>query len=226
MYLRINNEALIRSIVPDYVYKYYLNRSENTDLVNLSNIDLNEIRNREYKELQQSYYDIASVIMEKASKYTPYVTGKLLNSMYFRKYGDGMVVGYGADYATYVHEIGFYRHAEPTRYKFLEDAAIEAIVENNTDVPVTITYDPLAVYIGVPSIGSSVVDVRLSELRNKNKINKEDLYNDFVNFDPEHSDMRTIAYMNKMYQFIKYWELRGYDTDMVLNQWIDRNRHK
>lgn len=75
--------------------------------------------------------------------WTPKKTGNLLNSFYRR----GNTLGFTAPYATYVHENSNYLHKPPTRYKFLEDSAIQAATECGFIGRISITYEPLAIYL-------------------------------------------------------------------------------
>lgn len=92
---------------------------------------------------------IALEVASRALRYTPIDTGRLRKSLYVRGYKGGMVVGYSAPYAIYVHEIAENAHSFPTKYKFLEDAAIEVISQyDNLPVEIRIEYKPLRVFIG------------------------------------------------------------------------------
>ena len=125
------------------------------DLKNIENVKNTKTKSKFMQELDIKHdteYMIASLIMKKAIEYTPYKTGRLRDSIYMEPLEQGIKIGYKADYAIYVHEIGFYQHKEPTRYKFLEDAAYEVALEHKTNYRISISYEPLAVYINIPAI--------------------------------------------------------------------------
>lgn len=75
--------------------------------------------------------------------WTPKDTGNLRNSFYRR----GTELGYTAPYAVYVHENSNNLHSPPTRYKWLEDAAIQTATECSFIGRIGITYEPLAIHI-------------------------------------------------------------------------------
>lgn len=107
--------------------------------------------------------DLASrMIYNRAKNYTPVDTGRLRDSLYRAKEDYGYTIAYddssfprddhGLTYAYYVHEIPYYKHEGITRYKFLEDAAVEVLADYNASRPDTpiyasIEYTPLAVHI-------------------------------------------------------------------------------
>lgn len=78
-------------------------------------------------------YDALQPTFEKAKVYTPKDTMALVDSAYFVKTGTdkkprvemGFARGGKPYYAVYVHEILSYKHAPPTRAKFLEVAVKE-----------------------------------------------------------------------------------------------------
>ena len=85
-----------------------------------------------FKAVIQDVTTIGALIMKRAIEYTPVKTGELRKSIYIKSVGSGIAIGYSKDYAIYVHEIGFYNHASPTQYKFLEEAAYEVALETDT----------------------------------------------------------------------------------------------
>jgi hypothetical protein len=73
-------------------------------------------------------YTIASAIITLAKYYCPKDTWYLVSTAYIELGADGVWrVGFSAPYATWVHEIIYFRHASPTRAKFLEYAAYEVL---------------------------------------------------------------------------------------------------
>lgn len=85
--------------------------------------------------------------------WTPQKTGNLLKSFY----RSGNTLGFLVPYAVYVHENSNALHKPPTRYKFLEDAAIMGATESGFIGRISITYEPLAIYINGP-IGSTIYE--------------------------------------------------------------------
>jgi hypothetical protein len=83
--------------------------------------------------------------------WTPVDTGNLLKSFY----RSGSSLGFTAPYAVYVHENSNALHKPPTRYKFLEDAAIMGATECGFIGRITITYEPLTIYLN--SVTGSVI---------------------------------------------------------------------
>lgn len=175
---------------------------------------------------------IAYKILHRAILYTPVNTGKLRNSVYIKPYEDGYEVGYTCDYAIYVHEIGVNYHKPPTQYKYLEDAAFEILNEYKADtdieLPVTIEYNPLRVFIGVDnSPGESLTGIKANEQLLNKPETYEKLLNDFMNFDYDTGSDADKAYYDKMADFFNYYEnYRHMNTMAILREWIDRQRHK
>lgn len=98
---------------------------------------------------------LARAIYERALMYTPVKTGKLKSSAVLDFLSaDSAVIRYTAPYAVHVHEIPFRTHKPPTGMKFLEQAAAE--IGLHSGVPLTISYNPLELYINIPDRGSPI----------------------------------------------------------------------
>lgn len=97
---------------------------------------------------------LARAIYERALMYTPVKTGRLKASAELEVLSDRATIRYTAPYAVHVHEIPFRTHKPPTGMKFLEQAAAE--VGLGSGIPLTISYDPLELYINQPDKGSPI----------------------------------------------------------------------
>lgn len=175
---------------------------------------------------------IAYKILHKAIIYTPVDTGKLRNSVYIKMHGTGYEIGYTCEYAIYVHEIGVNHHKPPTQYKYLEDAAFEVITEykaeTGIELPVTIEYDPLRIFIGVDDApGESLTGIKANEKLYQTPETYNKVWNDFMSYNPDTASEAEVAYYNKMIDFFTYYEDFRHMTDMaILREWLDRQRHK
>lgn len=96
---------------------------------------------------------LARAIYARALHYTPVKTGNLKKSAVLEVLSDRATIRYTAPYATYVHEIPAL-HKRPTQYKFLELAAVE--IGLGSGIPITISYNPLELYINQPDLGSPI----------------------------------------------------------------------
>lgn len=168
---------------------------------------------------------IAALIMKRSIDYTPVDTGKLVKSIYIRNEGPGIAIGYKVDYAIHVHEIGFYNHEEPTRYKYLEEAAFEISIETETTYRISISYDPLEVYINVPNKGVELVDIKNREKSNKLLETKKRVFAEYVDFNEETASDVEKIYHEKMKQFFEYWRRSNHGDWWILDEWQDRTRH-
>ena len=175
---------------------------------------------------------IAYKILRQTLIYVPVDTGNLRKSIYIRPYDNGFVIGTDCSYAIYVHEIGANYHKPPTQYKYLEDAAFEVITsykaETGIELPVTIEYNPLRVFIGVDnSPGESLTGVKAKEKQLTTPEAYQRLWDDFINFDVDAATDADLIYFEKMYNFFEYYKnTRHFNTMAILNEWADRLRHK
>lgn len=182
--------------------------------------------------LDETYEMAAFNILRKALYYTPVDTGNLRDSSYIKPYKRGYEVGYTADYAIHVHEIGFNRHEYPTRYKFLEDAAYETLEEYYAEtgdlLDIKIQYDPLRVFVGVKDApGQNISSVRIGPIDSNKIAAYRRLLNVFNNFDVNTAAADDIAYYNKMKAFFDYYKKHRKYQDMdIIMEWMDRQRHE
>lgn len=199
------------------------------------NIDINNNTNSENTETQlfeNIYSLVAFRILRRAIYYTPVDTGKLRDSIYIKPYGTGYEIGYTADYAIYVHEIGFNMHQAPTQYKFLEDAASEIMEEYFADtgdiLDIKIEYDPLRVFVGVDKApGQNLGYVKIKQATSNTLDTYNRLLNDFYNFDINTASESEISYYNKMNDFFNYYRYNKHYSDWaIIREWADRNRHR
>lgn len=98
---------------------------------------------------------LARAIYDRALLYTPIKTGKLKQSASIEFYPQSAIIRFSEPYAVYVHETNFNYHKPPTGSKFLEQAAVE--VGLGSGVPITISYNPLELYINQPHKGSRLL---------------------------------------------------------------------
>ena len=173
---------------------------------------------------------VAQKILERSLEYVPVDTGKLRDSVYIKPFGDGFEIGYTADYATHVHEIGFNYHEPPTQYKFLEDAAYEVTIEyfeqTGMDVPVTIEYQPLRIFIGYEDApGEDLNSVKFTESYVQNTEVLEKMWQGLVNHNPDTASEAEKIHYKKMEEFFDYYYNRGHNSWNILSEWADRNRH-
>lgn len=220
MELSLNKSLIIKRVVGSIEYNKYLDKEVN------------------YKGKREEIVDediiefIAIKILKKAIEYTPVDTGKLVDSVYMRKYRDGYEIGYDAEYATYVHEVGTNFHQIPTQYKFLEDAAYEVISEYLSDtgnfINVNIIYYPLKVYIGEKDTpGESLIEIKKKEKLTKNEHTYKKLLNEFLSYNIKESSESDKIYYNKMKEFFEYYRTSRHFSDWeIIEEWVDRNRHK
>ena len=190
-------------------------------------------------------YRLALNIFSLAYIMTPVDTGNLRNSAYIKRRESGYIVGYDerkADYCLYVHEIGLYKHKAPTRYKYLEEAAIRTVStfkrkNGALGFSVKMTYAPLAVYIGIDDVPGSFDIEKLAGV--KNKKNSKKLINKFKNdfldyiYDDDTSELGFGMYdFDNFEAFVNHYsDLEGLLTldeefDFIIGHWIDRNRRE
>lgn len=181
------------------------------------------------------YAQIATYTLDKLLKYIPVNTGNLKSAIKITKYKNGFTIYIDdkiAPYAKYVHEIPFYEHKYPQRYKFLEDAAVETINEYITEIgfipSVKITYDPLCLYIGV----SDAPGTELAYISQKQKyINNQiqSYIHDFENIDSiinsikQNDSKKLKAYYTRLNNYKTYWHNRMHNNlDLVIHGWMEK----
>lgn len=223
----MSREDTIKKLLSPDMYEVYIKMAQ-------GGIGLNDYKPQpgvtddtlNFKEVVQDVATIGALIMRKAIEYTPVKTGELRKSIYIRNEGSGIAIGYSKDYAIYVHEIGFYQHKLPTQYKFLEEAAFEVALETDTPYRISISYDPLEVYVNVPNMGAELVNIKAKEKVNRLVARKKKVWNDYINYDESTASESDKLYHNKMTQFFECWRTRHYGDWWILDEWQDRNRHE
>lgn len=222
----MSREDTIKKLLSPEMYQVYVSMAQGGLIANNDIDKPNETDDAlNLKQVIQDVTTIGALIMKRAIKYTPVKTGELRKSIYIKNIGSGIAIGYSKDYAIYVHEIGFYYHKSPTKYKFLEDAAFEVALETNTPYRISISYDPLEVYVNVPNLGADLVTIKAREKVNRLISRKNKIWQDFINYDASKATESEKLYHEKMKQFFNYWRALGYGDWWILDEWQDRNRH-
>jgi hypothetical protein len=222
----MSRENTIKKLLSPEMYQVYVSMAQGGLIANNDIDKPNETDDAlNLKQVIQDVTTIGALIMKRAIKYTPVKTGELRKSIYIKNIGSGVAIGYSKDYAIYVHEIGFYYHKSPTKYKFLEDAAFEVALETNTPYRISISYDPLEVYVNVPNLGADLVTIKAREKVNRLISRKNKVWQDFINYDDSKATESEKLYHEKMEQFFNYWRALGYGDWWILDEWQDRNRH-
>lgn len=222
MYLELNSEALMERLMGEMAKKIPIIEVE---------YEGEDKPSKPNKPKPSDYYlAVAEKIHKRAIEYTPVDTGKLRDSIYIKPYESGFEIGYTCDYALYVHEIGFNYHEPPTQYKFLEDAAYEVVVEfmeeTKMDIPVTIEYNPLRVFIGSYDYpGEELASIRTVATLTQYPDVLEKMWQGLVNHNPDTASEEEKLHYQKMEEFFDYWSIRGHNSWNILSEWADRNRH-
>lgn len=222
----MSREGTIKKLLSPEMYQMYVSMAQGGLI---ANNDINKPNETDdalnLKQVIQDVTTIGALIMKRAIEYTPIKTGELRKSIYIKNIGSGIAIGYSKDYAIYVHEIGFYYHESPTKYKFLEDAAFEVALETNTPYRISISYDPLEVYVNVPNLGADLVTIKAREKVNRLISTRNKVWQDFINYDASKATESEKLYHEKMVKFFNYWRTQGYGDWWILDEWQDRNRH-
>lgn len=222
----MSREDTIKTLLSPEMYQVYVSMAQGSLIANNDIDKPNETDDAlNLKQVIQDVTTIGALIMKRAIEYTPVKTGELRKSIYIKNIGSGIAIGYSKDYAIYVHEIGFYYHESPTKYKFLEDAAFEVALETNTPYRISISYDPLEVYVNVPNLGADLVTIKAREKVNRLISTKNKVWQDFINYDASKATESEKLYHEKMVKFFNYWRTQGYGDWWILDEWQDRNRH-
>lgn len=223
----MSREDTIKKLLSTEMYEVYVKMAQGGVVLNDYVPDSTTTdESMKFKDVIQDVTTIGALIMKRAIEYTPVKTGELRRSIYIKNVGSGIAIGYSKDYAIYVHEIGFYQHKIPTQYKFLEDAAFEVALETDTPYRISISYDPLEVYVNVPNMGAELINIKAKGNVNRLASRKNKVWNDFINYDVNTASEEDKLYHNKMEQFFNYWRTRHYGDWCILDEWQDRNRHK
>lgn len=153
-----------------------------------------------------------------------------------RSHGDGYEIVYKSSYASYVHEIPYYKHDAPTKYKFLEDAAIQVaqkyIADYEYKVKIKMTYFPLACYIdckGAP--GESLWDITKREENQTNEFFASRIMTAFLNDkDLSYYGISDVD-QDFLDNYVMYWSewnehyKREISFEELIKDWLSRTRH-
>lgn len=221
MKLGLNKNALIRNL------KTTIEEQEVSKEVNKFEAqELQRLVSRELDTFTLVKMKIAELIFKEAFRLTPMKTGSLRKSMYVRPYKDGYVVGYDAEYAVYVHEIGFYTHKPPTQYKFLEDAGYNVYSSmrkqaSQLGITLNMEYEPLRLFIGVTKApGQSLMKIKKNEKKTRTKMPAIE----FLRLLEKGAFNYEVA--TEFMSFYDYWKRSGrYSILDITEQYLDRIRH-
>lgn len=233
MELNMNEVPILKSLLSPSMYMAYEKAKQSGLTIFNDSEEGNAKADLSYRQIYDRTIELLAFnVLRKSLKYTPIDTGKLRESSYITKFGDGYEIGYKEEYAVDVHEIGFNYHESPTQYKYLEDAAYEVMQKHYSDtgavVPINIEYDPLRVFIGdTKAPGQKLTDVKSTEMVSSNLKAYERMLDKFLNFDVNSSKQEDIDYYNKMSEFFSYHRTSRNLRDIdIVSEWIDRNRHR
>lgn len=122
------------------------------------------------------------------------------------------------DYSRYVHEIPYYNHKAPTRYKYLEDAAFEVAAEfrnEGIEYPISMVYFPnMMCMVGIKKdnslkdLATPINKIAENRMKNMDKVNKLKV----VIIDP--SALKKMASMGEktaneylsLFYYVNWWE--------------------
>lgn len=240
MKLDVNKESVLRLVAGDQLYKIYKgNEKELSKASRQANYDAKGINKKARGATKdQLKAAIAYAIYGRSLQLCPEDTGYLKETSHLRPFKNGYEIMYKAPYATYVHEIPYYNHEYPTRYKFLEDAAVEIgtqyIKDKNYKVDLRINYNPLAVYVGCnTTLGESLWAIQDRENDRDNKGFDTWVYRKYMEDDDEalESVLGESDYMF-LYMYIDYWQSwneqyhRDVDDAELVMDWVERIRHE
>lgn len=179
-----------------------------------------------------------SMIVELTMKYVPVDTGHLLSTLYIKDYinSDGenaTEIGFDCKYAKYVHEIAFYNHEYPTRYKFLETAALETSEHFGLIFPLSISYSPLKLYVNDVNKGENLQTIQSRKYYLEE--HKAETYRKFIKQFEEYERIPTSHHMPEMEalifgRYMKYWRehsdrVNVLPEDIARSFITDRARH-
>lgn len=179
-----------------------------------------------------------SMIIELTLKYTPVDTGHLISTLYIKDYTnkDGeraTEIGFDCDYAKYVHEIGFFYHEPPTRYKFLETAALETAERFGLIYSLSMSYSPLRLFINDSNKGENIQTIQ--SRKKYLEENKLDVYKRFIKeferYEQEPTDENMPEISALVFgRYMKYWRehssrIQVLPEDIASAFITDRARH-
>ena len=227
----INFETLKGLILSEYGYQ-----SDNVATVEAYNKDRKIHARGEYKFIDPEMAEFAMSIYLKSAEYVPVDTGALKRSIYIKAYKnsegqDAYEIGYKKNYARFVHEIGFYHHEWPTRYKFLEDAAYEVLAEYGYSYTVSIEYYPLRIFVNDWTKGTNLYKVSKELAKNASKewqsfvlglLESHRVGDTYEGLKPEEAE-----YGEVFNDFIDWWVgKRGLSAEQAVQGWFERTRHR
>lgn len=184
--------------------------------------------------LNKNLFDFANNVYWKSLEYVPVDTGALKKSAYITGYinsegGPAYKIGYSKYYAKFVHEISFYSHKYPTRYKYLEDALLDVYNVTPIDVPITITYNPLCLYLNDKTKGESLFKINQKSLDNEKdeyrKLQADDLHS-WLQSDRDSLNDEQKQYLDIFSDYTTYWFNNGKTFEDIEDTWFDRTRHE
>lgn len=258
MKLNINKENIMKLFGGDQIYKIYRGEQlEETKKARQNKYDTSN-KNKKAHGLNRQAINkrIAQEILLLSKYYCPIDTGLLRDGTIsykdeqgvihqhnsnsggtlVRSHGRGYEILYKAEYAAYVHEIPYYKHDAPTKYKFLEDAAIQVaqkyIADYGYKVNIKMTYYPLACYVDCDNVpGESLWDITGRQEKQTDEyfasrimtafLNDEDLsYYGISDIDQEFLD-NYIIYWSEWNEFYK----REITFEDIIKDWLVRTRH-
>lgn len=187
------------------------------------------IQNATFKDKES----LAVNILQRSQYYVPVKTGKLRDSVQLIPIFNGYFITYTAPYAKYVHEIGLNYHKPPTKYKFLEDAAYEALQDyldrTGKVIDVKMTYDPLCCYVGCgkSAPGENILWVKRNEKKySKNNDYASDILRIYNNFDPDNATDQEKSIHAALDKFFKFYTIKRHNSQWtVAKEFADRLRH-
>lgn len=175
MEIKINKQELIKACIMTMTTKEYIEKAFNPYRV---------IRNKPNKD--ELYKALIEWIFVLSQQYVPVKTGRLKRSGQIIYEPDGKPsIIYDTPYALYVHEIIDNRHATPTKAKFLEDAAWEALTQFDF-VPFTFSmesYNEHGIKLKIDSLSfeefsNDMLQIMINKYISGGDISLMDYYND------------------------------------------------
>lgn len=239
MKLDINKDEVLKQIVGNDLFNIYKgNIKEQTKETRQQNYNAKGLnknaRGASHKELKVT---IAYAIWMRSQYYCPVDTGYMKQTSTIKPYNGGFEILYPASYATYVHEIPYYNHDRPTRYKFLEEAAIEIASQYLQDykykVSLKINYYPLALYVGCKTnIGEDLWKIRDKEQKMDELPYLQMIMNKYLN----DQSLESFGFNKNDEEFldnyITWWSdwnekyNREISFEQLVYDWMHRERHK
>lgn len=184
-------EGIYQEIFNSFVLKEQVPQSSDIDMIRKLGFEQRLYRDilkyRELKTLGYKNYKYKSIYKQKAEQLNdllyiackhiiirqtymcPIDTGNLRDQVVLSPSSSiGWVITYTAPYADYVHEIEYYKHEQPTKAKFLEEAAIQTNEHLKRQIGIQfyswLQYQPLRLYVGVkPSNIGNIAPITIGD---------------------------------------------------------------